>query len=129
MINKYRLASFPRGQMSVSSFCRSSDSPRSNRLPTKWQWQQIEWNNLVELTAAGLYRNLTCFPFNPRPRKKPYEEQDAAKIIQAECNTKKASFFLLPRRSLSYQKIVQAAVYKKMRQPPNEDYRNYCIEK
>ncbi len=89
MINKYRLASFPREQMSVNLSCRSSDSPRSNRLPTLCgQWQQIEWNNLVELTAAGLYRNLTCFPFNPRPRKKPYEEQDAAKIVQVERRTK-----------------------------------------
>ena len=61
----------------------------------------------MELTAAGLYRNCTCFPFNPRPRKRPYEEQDAAKIVQVERNTKKACFFLIPRRSLSYLKIVQ----------------------
>ena len=32
-----------------------------------------------------------------------------AKIVKAERNTKKAGFFLLPRRSLSYVKIVQAA--------------------
>jgi hypothetical protein len=29
--------------------------------------------------------------------------------VQAERNTKKAGFFLLPRRRLSYSKIVQAA--------------------
>ena len=34
-----------------------------------------------------------------------------AKIVKAERNTKKAGFFLLPRRRLSYLKIVQAAFF------------------
>lgn len=88
MKNKYRLVSFPRGEMSVNLSCRSSDSLRPNRLPAQEQWQQIEWNNLMEFTAAGLYRNLTCFPFNPRPRKRPYEEQDFAKIVKVDRRTK-----------------------------------------
>ena len=34
-----------------------------------------------------------------------------AKIVKAERNTKKAGFFLLPRRILAYEKIVQAAFF------------------
>ncbi len=72
MKNKYRLASFPREQMSVNLSCRSSDSPRSNRLPTLngsgnrlngtilWSLQQRDCTGIapVSLLILGLEKGL-----------------------------------------------------------------------
>lgn len=35
-----------------------------------------------ELTAAGLRRTFTCFPFNPLLQRRIIAEQDATKVIQ-----------------------------------------------
>ncbi len=60
MINKYRLASFPRGQMSVSSFCRSSDLPRSNRLPA-----HTSSGNRLNGTILWSSQQRDCTGFSP----------------------------------------------------------------
>ena len=102
--------------MGVNSSCRSSGSlcpsafPPLKAVATDW----MDYNK--ELTAAGLHRIHTCFPFNPHSRNESFRGTRLGKDSERRAK-KKANSFVFLFRAASYlrrnDKVVKGERRKK----------------
>ena len=87
--------------MGVNSSCRSSGLlcpsafPPLKAVATDW----MDCNK--ELTAAGLHRIHTCFPFNPHSRKESFRGTRLGKDSERRAKNKEIYLFFIPSRILS----------------------------
>ena len=87
--------------MGVNSSCRSSGLlcpsafPPLKAVATDW----MDCNK--ELTAAGLHRIHTCFPFNPHSRKESFRGTRLGKDSERRAKKKEIYLFFIPSRILS----------------------------
>ena len=87
--------------MGVNSSCRSSGSlcpsafPPLKAVATDW----MDCNK--ELTAAGLHRIHTCFPFNPHSRNESFRGTRLGKDSERRAKKKEIYLFFIPSRILS----------------------------
>ena len=87
--------------MGVNSSCRSSGLlcpsafPPLKAVATDW----MDCNK--ELTAAGLHRIHTCFPFNPHSRNESFRGTRLGKDSERRAKKKEIYLFFIPSRILS----------------------------
>ena len=87
--------------MGVNSSCRSSGLLCPSAFPPL-KAVATDWMNCnKELTAAGLHRIHTCFPFNPHSRKESFRGTRLGKDSERRAKKKEIYLFFIPSRILS----------------------------
>ena len=87
--------------MGVNSSCRSSGLLCPSAFPPL-KAVATDWMNCnKELTAAGLHRIHTCFPFNPHSRKESFRGTRLGKGSERRAKKKEIYLFFIPSRILS----------------------------